>query len=88
MMPQSKPLRVRIAPGVFTGPFSGRIVIFFGKPDSGEPRMGPNWFNPSPMWACEVKNIGPGDVIPVSGPAVAVFPRERTAPPVGMWMVQ
>lgn len=88
MRVQSKPLRVRIAPGLFPGTFSGRIVVFFGKPDSGEPRMGPNWFNPSPMWACEVKNIGPSDVITVAGPAVAVFPRERTAPPVGTWMIQ
>ena len=88
MTAQAKPLRVRIAPGLFPGTFSGRIVVFFGKPDSGEPRMGPNWFNPSPMWAAEVANISDKDVIEVKGPAVDVFPRERTAPPVGTWMVQ
>jgi hypothetical protein len=88
MIPQAKPLRVRIAPGLFPGPFSGRIVVFFGKPDTGEPRMGPNWFNPSPMWAINVTNITSGDVIKLSGPSVDAFPRERTAPPVGTWMVQ
>ena len=88
MNPQSKPLRVRIAPGLFKGPFSGRIVVFFGKPDTGEPRMGPNWFNPSPMWAINVTNINDGAIIELAGPAVDVFPRERKAPPVGTWMVQ
>ena len=77
-----------MAPGVLPMPFTGRILVFFGQPGAAEPRFGPNWFNPEPIWSILVSRMTETDVIPIDGETVQVFPRQRTAPPVGTWMVQ
>ena len=50
-----------VYPGTQTKPFSGRVVVYFGR--GGEPRFGPNWFNPDPIYARDVKNVKPGEAV-------------------------
>jgi hypothetical protein len=61
--------QLRFAPEVRAEPFSGRIYVFFargGEPLGEEPRLGPDWFRPSPMLAVDVKGLGPGEPIELS----------------------
>lgn len=46
-------------------PFTGRVYLFFQKGDQGEPRRGPNWFNPGPMVAIDVENWKPAETLKI-----------------------
>lgn len=39
--------------------FSGRVVVYLSK-RSANPRNGPNWFNPEPMYSRVVEKVSPG----------------------------
>jgi len=41
-------------------PIDGRLFVFLTKRQGIEPRFGPNWFNPEPFFATDVKNFQPG----------------------------
>lgn len=43
----------------FSGKFSGRVVVYVSK-GNRQPRFGPNWFSPEPIFSAEFKNITPG----------------------------
>lgn len=44
-------------------PFTGRIVVMTTSGLFGEPRRGPDWFRPEPMFAVDVKDLKPGDAV-------------------------
>src|SRR5437588_12719897 len=48
---------VTIASNVSSAPVSGRLFVMLAKPGSGEPRNGPNWFNPQPFFAKDVHEL-------------------------------
>jgi hypothetical protein len=68
-----KPLEFHItfAESVSKEPFTGRVVVMLGR--GGEPRLGPDWFNPQPMFARDVKDWLPGKPLIVGSDAVS-FP--------------
>lgn len=51
-------------------PFTGRVYLFFGKPNGNdprqEPRFGPDWFQPQPFVAMDVTNWKPGEPLTFS----------------------
>ncbi len=51
---------VRFTPQVRSTPFTGRVLVMLGRPNGGEPRFGPNWFQPSPCFAIDVRGWQPG----------------------------
>ncbi|MBA3725745.1 MAG: enterochelin esterase [Armatimonadetes bacterium] len=53
-------------------PFTGRVVVYLSAGRS-EPRFGPNWFNPEPMYSAIFKDVGAGDPMVIGEKAVA-FP--------------
>ncbi len=80
--------RVRLAPAAFAAPASGRVVVMLLKGDVPvEPRRGPNWFNPGPMFAVDVKDAKPGDEIVVGAAAIG-FPGPLAALPAGKYTYQ
>src|SRR5687768_14134698 len=57
---------------VFAGPFTGRIVVYLStKPD--EPRTGPDWFDPEPMYAIDVRDLAADTPIVVGGAGTISF---------------
>lgn len=52
--------------------FTGKCVVYLSQ-GRGEPRFGPNWFNPQPMYSKDFEKIGPGDPMTIDGSAVG-FP--------------
>ena len=52
-------------PAVRAEPFTGRVYLFFAQGDR-EPRFGPNWFNPGPMLAVDVRDWKPGEPLSIN----------------------
>lgn len=70
-------------------PFSGRVVVFLAKPGGrGEPRNGPNWFSPQPMFAADFANIAPGTPMRIDTSTSIAFPPRPETPASGTWQVQ
>lgn len=66
---------VRRAAGVHPEPFTGRVYVMFGPSGSRAPKNGPNWFNPGPMFAVDVKDWAVGDAVSLAdGPSLISFP--------------
>jgi len=83
-------LRVTFAPAVSAAPFSGRIVVMMTPGENkGEPRFGPDWFRPGPMFAIDVKNMRPGEPIVIGdGPRVIAFPKPLSQLAPGVYTTQ
>ena len=47
---------------VSTEPFTGRVYVLLSQSEHEEPPAGPNWFNPEPFFAVDVKDWKPGEV--------------------------
>ncbi len=70
--------RVRFLREVHSQPYSGRVYLFFSKQANGEPRFGPDWFQPEPFAAADVENWQPGAWLSFGGPdspALLSFPK-------------
>lgn len=70
----------------FAGTFSGKVVVYLSS-GRGEPRFGPNWFNPSPMYSQQFKNVAPDAPMVLDESAVG-FPGKLSALPAGTYTVQ
>lgn len=44
---------------VFTGPFNGNVVVYLSK-NARQPKNGPNWLNPEPIYSAAFENVMPG----------------------------
>ena len=53
--------RVTLDQSVTDEPISGRLYVFLSTRTRGEPRFGPNWFNPEPFFGLDVEKFQPGD---------------------------
>lgn len=85
---ETKPLSFRLSfsPRVSPAPFTGRVFVMLTKSDS-EPRLGPNWFNPGPFFARDVKDWKPGEPLVVAADALS-FPEPLAQLPKAMYSVQ
>lgn len=57
----------------FAGPFSGRVVVCLSK-RSKNPKNGPNWFNPEPMYSAGFKDVEPGKAMVIDDKVATGFP--------------
>lgn len=80
---------LRFTQGVRATPFTGRVVLFFSK-GSGEPRLGPNWFQPEPMASVDVVHWAPETTLRIdpSTPGLRTLPRGLTTWPESTRRVQ
>lgn len=82
--------------GAYHGPFTGRVVIYLTKSDvkpgpfmkADEPRFGPDWFNPQPMYSAAFSNVMPGQPMIVSDANATGYPGKISALPEGDYKVQ
>jgi hypothetical protein len=68
---EPRPLEFHLtyAPGVATGPFTGRVYVLLSQ-STAEPRFGPGWFNTPPFFARDVKDWKPGETLVVAADAL------------------
>ena len=66
--------------------FSGRVVVYLGK-GGGEPRFGPNWFNPQPMYSAKFTRIQPMQPMTIDETAIG-FPGKLSEIPAGEYTAQ
>ena len=62
---------VELDAGSAQQPSDGRLFVFLSQRDTGEPRLGPNWFRPEPFAGIDVKQF--------AGSRPGVATQERTA---------
>lgn len=72
--------------GVIETEFTGKCVVYLSTGRS-EPRFGPNWFNPQPMYSKEFEKIAPGDAMVIDNSSVG-FPGNLDKLPHGEYTVQ
>jgi hypothetical protein len=72
---EARPVEFRITfdKVVSDKPFTGRVYVMLTKSDKSEPRFGPSWMKPEPMFARDVKDWKPGEELVIDGAALA-FP--------------
>lgn len=70
----------------FAGPFTGRVVVFLSE-RMPQPRFGPNWFRPEPMYAKLFTNVKPGEPMRIDDTAVG-FPGKLSALKPGDYTIQ
>jgi hypothetical protein len=70
----------------FGGPFNGLALVCLSK-SSAQPRFGPNWFHPEPMYSQTFHVIRPGQEMVLDERAVG-FPGRLSELPPGEYMVQ
>ena len=77
---------VRYSAAAFAGPFNGRVIVSLSK-TSTEPRFGPNWFRPEPMFSQVFQNIKPDQVMQFGANAIH-FPANLAEMEAGDYFVQ
>jgi pimeloyl-ACP methyl ester carboxylesterase len=86
---QQRPLEFRLTfdRSVSAQPFSGRVYVMLFKQDVKELRPGPDWFQPDPLFAKDVKNWQPGQPLLLDGDALS-FPIAMAKVPKGTYSIQ
>ncbi len=84
-----RPLEFRVTfdKTVSAKPFSGRVYVMLTKSDKSEPRFGPSWFKPEPIFARDVKDWKPGEELVIDRSALA-FPDPLAKLAKATWSVQ
>jgi hypothetical protein len=78
---------VTLDPRVSQHLLSGRLYVFCSRKTTGEPRFGPDWFQPEPFFAIDIHNFKPGLTRIVDDRADGFPDRISTLPP-GNYRVQ
>lgn len=68
--------------------FSGIIVLYFSHNDDPEPRFGPNWFRPEPMFSAHFSQIAPNQKVAFPLDRSVGFPVPLNRLPAGRYFVQ
>ena len=79
-------IAITLPPEITSKPITGRAFIFFSSSSNGEPRMGPNWFNPEPFFGQDV-TLQPGATCQIDGTADS-FPKPLDTLTTGKYRVQ
>ena len=79
---------VTISPDVMSDPFTGRVVVWLSRNPRGEPRFGPNWFNPEPCYSAKFENVKPGEPMRITDVNAVGFPGKLSELEAGRWTIQ
>jgi S-formylglutathione hydrolase FrmB len=78
---------VRIAASALAEPFTGRVVVYLTK-GRGEPRFGPDWFHPEPIYSAGFERVAPGEPMELTDANTVGFPGRFSALPAGEYRLQ
>jgi hypothetical protein len=73
--------------GTLPSTFTGRVVVYLSS-RGGEPRFGPDWFNPQPCYSIRVKDGKADDGFVIDDARAAGFPGKLSALAPGEYTVQ
>ena len=79
--------RVLLDAAVADEPITGRLYVLLSKRTRGEPRFGPDWFQPEPFFGLDVTAFEPGTSRAIDDGADA-FPGKLSQLPAGEYRVQ
>lgn len=86
---QALQFSVTWSPEKLSAPFSGRVVVFFSKADSKEePRFGPDWFEPQPMYSAFASQALPGHPFVIDDSNAIGFPGKLSQLKAGDYRIQ
>lgn len=85
--PPSASFVVTFERSVLSGAFSGKAVVYLSK-RGGEPRFGPNWFSPEPVYSADFKGVNPGDPMEITAANSVGFPGSLSRLEEGDYTVQ
>jgi hypothetical protein len=86
---RERPLEFHLSfdPAVSAQPFGGRVYVMLFKERVQDLRPGPNWFQPDPFFARDVKDWRPGQTLVLGGDSLA-FPITMAKVPKGEYSIQ
>lgn len=79
--------RVTFPESAFAGQFNGRVTVFLSE-KMREPRRGPDWFAPEPIFTAFVKNVRPGETMTIDDGNALGFPGKPSEVKAGEYYVQ
>lgn len=79
--------KVTYSESALAGPFSGRAVVYLSK-RSQQPRNGPNWFNPEPIYSAKFERVKPGTPMVLTAENTIGFPGKLSDLEAGEYNVQ
>jgi len=79
--------RIMLDEDIAQTPLDGRLYLFLSQRPGGEPRLGPNWFDPEPFVRLDVTDFAPGTSRVIDDRA-ASFPEPLSQLPAGEYRVQ
>lgn len=79
--------RIRFENAVTPGPFTGRVLVFLGRPGS-QPRRGPDWFHPKPIVSRDVRDWRAGESLLIGEKNSLAFPKPLSELPAGRYAAQ
>src|SRR5262249_31355715 len=72
---------------VAEAPFTGGFFVMLSKEPIRDPPAGPNWFNPQPFFAKDVKIWKPGESMVLGSDSIA-YPEPLSKLPAGVYYAQ
>jgi hypothetical protein len=81
---QALEFQLRFDPAVTKAPFTGRVYVMLSKKKISTLPSGPNWFNPEPFFAVDVKGWRAGDVQKITAQALG-YPHSLDKLPRGKY---
>ncbi|MDG2199629.1 MAG: alpha/beta hydrolase-fold protein [Phycisphaerales bacterium] len=79
------PAEATCIPDSFT--YTGRVYVFLGDPEGRTPRQGPDWFQPQPFFALDVKDWDPRTELVIDEQSLG-YPGPVSSLPEQDWSVQ
>jgi S-formylglutathione hydrolase FrmB len=86
--PTSIAFRITFDRKVSEVPFTGRVFVMLSKELAKEPPSGPNWFNPLPFFAKDVKDWKPGEGILFDADTHLFYPEPLAKVSTGLYYAQ
>lgn len=87
LAPADVHFKVSYDKAAFVGPFSGRVVVYLSK-SMPEPRLGPNWYSPEPIYSARATNLSSGEAIVIDSTNATSFPGPPSSLTPGTYIVQ
>jgi hypothetical protein len=78
---------VTVPRAVLDEPFTGKVLVYLSK-NNQNPRNGPNWFRPEPIYSADFKDVPPGTAMVLTSANTIGFPGKLSEIEAGEWNVQ
>ncbi|MBS1704470.1 MAG: hypothetical protein JST40_01240 [Armatimonadetes bacterium] len=85
--PAGPKLTLHIPSSAADAPFPAKVILYLSR-KVGEPRFGPDWYAPEPMFSLDVDGIEPGKELVLDFGKAVAFPKPLALIDPGQWRAQ